>query len=153
VRINWYNGRITEGRQIVEELIGSKLDWGDAGARRWFDHGGCVLVGSEGVLRLTEHNASFELLPAEKFAGLQGPPRSLPRSPGHEREWLAACRGGEPAMGHFGYSGPLTEFVLLSNVATQFAEPLEFDPVAFRFTNHAGADAAARREYRSGWEL
>ncbi len=57
-------------------------------------------------------------------------------------------------MSHFGYSGPLTEFLMLGNVATLFPEViLEFDPIATRIVNHSEADAALKRIYREGWEL
>ena len=38
--------------------------------------------------------------------------------------------------------GPLVEFLLLANVATQFEDPLEFDPLACTIVNHPEADAA-----------
>ena len=77
----------------------------------------------------------------------------LPRSPGPEREWIQAIKGGDPAVSNFDYSGPLTEFILSGNVATQFEEPLEFDPVAGRFVDNDKANALMHFEYRKGWTL
>lgn len=142
-----------EGRRRVEEHLGRRLDWGDAGERKWKEHGGCLIVGAEGLLKSTEHNSSFTLLPEAKFAGFEGPPKTLPRSGSHEREFTAACKGGPPTMSNFDYAGPLVEFVLLANVATLFGQTLEFDPLACRVVNHSEADAALRREYRPGWSL
>jgi len=105
------------------------------------------------MLYAIAHNTSITLLPRDKFADLKEPPRRLPRSRGHEREWIDACKGGPPAMSNFNYGGPLTEFLLLGNVATLFDAELEFDPLAGRITNHAEADRALRREYRPGWSL
>ena len=154
VRLNWYNGsECPEGRALIEKLQGGRLDWGDAGEKRWKDHGGCLIVGSKAMLRLTEHNSSSWLLPVERFKDFVGPARTLPRSPGHERDWLAACRGGEPAMASFDYADALTEMVLLSNVATRFEGKIEFDPVACKVTNNPGADQALSRQYRKGWTL
>jgi hypothetical protein len=110
-------------------------------------------VGTEGMIHATEHNSSFTLLPEEKFAGFEGPPPTLPRSGSHEREWLQACKGGPPAMSNFDYSGPLAEFLLLGNVATQFPGPLDYDPVAMKISDSTEADSALRREYRAGWSL
>lgn len=46
VRLNWYNGQGgPEGRKLIEKLQGEKLDWGDAGEKKWKDHGGCIIVG------------------------------------------------------------------------------------------------------------
>jgi len=155
VRINWYNGAGTAPgpRDQIEEMMGRRLDWGDAGEKKWRDHAGCLLVGTKGMLHSTGHNTSFSLLPKDKFKDFEGPERSLPRSRGHEREWLDACKGGPPAMSNFDYACPLTEFVLLGNVATLFGHKIEFDPQALKIVNIAEANDALRREYRKGWSL
>ena len=152
IAIQWHNG-FMPGRKRVEELIGRQLDWGDAGERKWKEHGGCLIVGTEGMLRATEHNSTIFLYPEAKFADFKGPAPTLPRSGSHEREWIAACKGGRKAMSNFDYSGPLTEFLLLGNVATKFPGPLDFDPRGCKIVNHAEADAALRRQYREGWSL
>ncbi|MCK4292829.1 MAG: Gfo/Idh/MocA family oxidoreductase [Planctomycetes bacterium] len=155
VRINWYNGggRAPGPRGKIEEMMGRRLDWGDAGEKRWQDHAGCLLVGTKGMLHSTGHNTSYTLLPKDKFEGFEVPESSLPRSRGHEREWVDACKGGPAAMSNFDYAGPLAEFVLLGNVATQFEGKIEFDPAAMKIVNIAKANEALRREYRKGWSL
>ena len=42
---------------------------------------------------------------------------------------------------------------MLGNVATQFKEELEYDPLTGRIVNNADADAVAHPEYRQGWSL
>ena len=155
VTVNWYNGggRAPGPREKIEEMMGRKLDWGDAGAKKWDDHAGCLFVGSKGMLHANGHNTVVTLLPEEKFKDFQGPAPSLPRSRGHEREWLDACQGGPAAMSNFDYSGPLTEFVLLGNVATRFGKSIEYDPAAMKIVNLPEANAALKREYREGWSL
>ncbi|HON90412.1 MAG TPA: Gfo/Idh/MocA family oxidoreductase [Sedimentisphaerales bacterium] len=155
VTVNWYNGggRAPGPREKIEEMIGRKLDWGDAGEKKWADHAGCVLVGDRGMIHSTGHNASMTVLPEGRLTDAEKPAKSLPRSRGHEVEWLDACRGGPAAMSNFDYSGPLTEFVLLGNVATLFGKSIEYDPVAMEVTNSAEANEALKREYRVGWSL
>ncbi len=155
VRINWYNGagRAPGPRDQIEEMMGRRLDWGDAGEKKWRDHAGCLLVGTKGMIHSTGHNMSFTLLPEDKFKDFERPAPSLPRSRGHEREWLDACKGGPPAMSNFDYAGPLTQFVLLGNVATLFEQKIEFDPLAMKIVNVAEANKALSREYRQGWLL
>ena len=99
------------------------------------------------------HNTVVTLLPKEKFEGFAGPAPSLPRSRGHEKEWLEACQGGAAALSNFDYSGPLAEFVLLGNVATLFGKSIEYDPVAMQVIDLAETNAALEREYRAGWSL
>jgi predicted dehydrogenase len=155
VTIHWYNGggRAPGPRDKIEALLGRRLDWGDAGEKAWKDHAGCLLVGSEGMLHSNGHNTIFTLLPEGKFESLATLPESLPRPRGHENEWLEACKGGPAAMSRFEYSAPLTEFVLLGNVATLYGKAVEYDPAAMRVTNLPEADAALRRDYRRGWSL
>ncbi|UCG46912.1 MAG: Gfo/Idh/MocA family oxidoreductase [Phycisphaerales bacterium] len=155
VTVNWYNGpgQAPGPREMIEEHMGRKLDWGDAGEKKWKDHAGCLLIGTDGLLHSTGHNMSFTLHPQDKFEDFKGPERTLPRCRGHEREWLEACRGGAAAMSNFDYAARLAEFVLLGNVATQFDHQLEFDPRAMKITNDVRADKALRHEYRDGWSL
>jgi len=155
VRINWYNGpgQAPGPRLMIETLMGRPLDWGDAGEKKWADHAGCLLIGTEGTVHSTGHNMSFSLLPEEKFKDFEGPPKTLPRARGHEREWLEACKGGPPAMSNFDYADPLAEFVLLGNVATLVGETIQFDPVEMKILNNVEADGALRYEYRQGWSL
>ena len=42
---------------------------------------------------------------------------------------------------------------LLGNVATQFEETLEFDPIAMKIVNNAEADSLLQQPYRTGWSL
>ncbi|MHC4749612.1 MAG: Gfo/Idh/MocA family protein [Planctomycetota bacterium] len=155
VRINWYNGpgQAPGPRDMIEQMIGRRLDWGDAGEKKWQDHAGCLLMGNKGMIHSTGHNMSFTLLPVDKFKDFEGPPHKLPRARGHEQEWLNACRGGPAAMSNFDYAGPLAEFVLLGNVATLVGETIEFDPLEMKVVNNRQANAALEREYRLGWCL
>ena len=40
------------GRRQIEAHLGRQLDWGDAGERKWKEHGGCLIVGTEGMLKV-----------------------------------------------------------------------------------------------------
>jgi hypothetical protein len=157
VTLTWYNGRTgleEKGiRRKMEELVDRTFDWTTEDGDEWKDWSGIFIMGKNGILRSNAHNTEFTLLPEEKFKDFDRPPRSLPRSRGHEREWFDACRGGPPAMSNFDYAGPLAEFVLLGNVATLFGQQLEYDPVAMKIVNSPDADKALRREYREGWTL
>ena len=105
------------------------------------------------MLHANGHNTVVTLLPEEQFKDFEGPPESLPRSRGHEREWLDACKGGPAGMSNFDYSVPLTEFVLLGNVATLYGKAMEYDPQVMKVVNPTEANAALRRSYREGWSL
>ena len=155
VRLTWYNGggAVKEIFPKVQEVMGPPAAPGDRDKRRYSTFAGSFLVGEEGYVYGAGHSGTTVLLPDEKFADVEDPPRVLPRGGGPEREWSAACRGGTPGLSNFDYSGPQTEFLMLGNVATQFKGPLEYDPVAMKITNNTEADALLRSEYREGWLL
>jgi len=124
------------------------------------EHGGALIVGSKGMLRANEHNGGIFLYPEDKFPGEPKAPQRLPNSQGHERDWLAAARGGAPiasnglpTLSNFANTGPFIELLMLGNVATQFKEELEYDPLEGTIVNNAEADAVAHPEYRQGWSL
>jgi hypothetical protein len=152
VTVHWSNGW-PEGRRRIEQHLGRRLDWGDAGDKKWRDHGGALIVGSEGMIRATEHNSSFELLPADKFADFEGPAPSLPRSGSHEREWIAACKGGPSPMSNFDYAGPLNEMLMLGNIATRLGRAIEFEPLAMICPGDQEATKLLKSRMREGWSL
>jgi len=71
----------------------------------------------------------------------------------HIQEWIAACKAGKQPCASFEHSAPLTEMVLLGNVAVLSGEPIEWDSEKLQITNVAEANRFIRREYRQGWSL
>ncbi|HEY1381584.1 MAG TPA: gfo/Idh/MocA family oxidoreductase, partial [Gemmataceae bacterium] len=92
-----------------------------------------------------------KLLPEEKYAGFAPPPRSIPPSVGHYREWVEACKGNGTTTCHFGYAGPLAETVLLGNVAYRSGSAIEWDAAQMKIPNAPQAERFLRREYRGEW--
>ena len=151
------------------EMAPVKLVWYDGGLRparpdmvkdgEVMNANGVMLVGDDGVL-LTDWSTPWRLLPEERAKEYGKPPKVLTRSPGHQEEWLEACKGGSPAGSNFDWAGPLTETVLLGNVALrpQLREDLTrkkllWDSEKMAFTNHESANQFLRREYRQGWQV
>jgi hypothetical protein len=81
------------------------------------------------------------------------------RSPGHFAEWIRAIRGGQPATSNFpDYAGPLTETVLLGNLALWVAasgrgERVEWDAKEMESPNLPGLESVIRPTYRAGYTL
>jgi predicted dehydrogenase len=116
---------------------------------------GSLIVGENGKLYSPgDSGDNIRLLPRAKFEGFKRPDQTIPRSPGHHQEWINACKGGPPAMSNFNYSGPLTETVVLGNVAMRVpGVKLEWDAENLKVTNNEDANKYVRREYREGWTL
>ncbi|MBN1421919.1 MAG: Gfo/Idh/MocA family oxidoreductase [Planctomycetes bacterium] len=154
IRFTWHNGQAPGSRDLLEGLVEDDLDWGDKKEKRHFDHAGAVIVGAKGRIHATGHNATFRLLPASSFEGIEKDrPISVDHSRGHEMDWFIACRGGKPAWAAFEYAAPLNEFLMLGNVATQFEGPIEYDPIACAIAGRPEADAQLRFAYWEGWKL
>lgn len=116
---------------------------------------GDLLIGSKGsIYSDCPWNTRYALLPEKNFAAVKGgPPQTLPRSPGHHREWVEACQGNGTTFSDFEIGGPLTELMQLCNLATLVEGPVDYDTISGRVLNSKPADQLLRRSYRQGWTL
>jgi hypothetical protein len=81
------------------------------------------------------------------------PPKTMPRSSGHHKEWIQACKAGKPARSNFDFAGPLTEAVLLGTIAVRTGKKLYWDSKNLRITNVPDANKYINPPYRKGWYL
>lgn len=114
---------------------------------------GALFIGTKGILVTDTYANSVRLLPSSRMEGYQLPPRLLTRSPGHHRDWIRACKGGEPACSNFSVAGPFSEWVVLGCVALRFEGKLEWDARNMRVTNIKEANQYIRPRFRKGWGL
>jgi predicted dehydrogenase len=137
VQLTWYHG-VTgpdlEGQVTIPGFKNGVLFEGDKG-------------------QLVADYSKHKLLPEERFKDFQPPPKSIPSSIGHHREWIEAVKGNGTTTCPFSYSGALTEAVLLGNVSYRAGEELIWDAAKAQITNTAKAAALMGIEYRKGWEI
>lgn len=136
VKLHWYEGEAKAPAEIAAEL----------------PMNGSLFVGTEGRIAVA-HDAFPVLLPQDRFRDFVPPPPSLPESPGHHAQWIAACKTGSRTGSAFAYAAPFTETVLLGNVAYRAGGPIEYDPATGRVTNRPDASRWLSKEYRRGWEV
>jgi len=120
--------------------------------------GGSIFIGETGVLICGCYGRNPRVFPVEKMQALPRSPQRLERVPGsidgHEQDWVRACKDGKPASTNFDYAGPLSEVVLMGNLAVQFPNRLLlWDGEKMKVTNEPAADAYVHRQYREGWSL
>ena len=137
LRLSWYQGIYKPEAWLTNEIP------------RW--DSGVLFVGTDGML-LSDYGR-YVLLPEDKFQGFRPPEETIAPSIGHHKEWLRACKTGEPTTCHFGYAGPLTEANHLGNVAFRAGQKLEWDAANMKFPNFPDAEKYLGREYREGWKL
>jgi len=105
------------------------------------------------------YDASIEYQPSEndgsveKMKDYKFPPELLTRSPGHYRDWIRACKGGDPACSNFNVAAPFVEWMLLGVVALRVEGKIEYDPAKMRVTNNAEANKYLKPVMRKGWTL
>ena len=114
---------------------------------------GVVFVGEKGFLTTDTYGGSARLLPQERNDAYKLPPQSLTRSPGHHRDWIRACKGGEPGCSNFNIAGPFAEWIAMGVIALRVEGKLEWDSAKMRFTNSAEANRYVHPEVRKGWSL
>jgi hypothetical protein len=143
VQWTWYDGNL--GPPLPPEL--------EEG--RTLPENSTLIVGTRASVIAQANYFTVRIVPEVRMRELAPtlPPKTIPRIPGgdHFAEWINACKGGPAAGSHFGYSGPLTEMVLLGNVALRARRRIEWDSAAFRITNLPAANALLTKAYRPGW--
>ncbi len=115
---------------------------------------GSVLIGEKGTM-LLPHIGAPQLLPREDFADVKRPDLESKKGgrASHWIEFVDACRGEAETGASFDYSGPLTEAVLLGNVASFYPKKtLYWDATRGEITNLEEANEHLRRTYREGWK-
>ncbi len=90
-----------------------------------------------------------------RFIHTDPTPVDFPVSPGHFEEFILACKGGAPAMSNFpGYSGPLTETVLLGNLAVWAdGKKIEWDAKNLRAKNAPEVDIIVKPRLQHGYKI
>jgi predicted dehydrogenase len=148
VELTWWDGGLMPGRPAELE---DDMPFGDG-------DGGCLFVGTKGKLVCGCYGSKPRLLSRELRDAAKAVARSMPRIPGntngHEADWLRACKGGVPACSNFEVAGPLTETVLMGNLAIRFpGRKLAWDGGRMEVTNDPEANRFVHRTYREGFSL
>ena len=99
------------------------------------------------------YGANVRLLPEARHKEYTLPPQMLTRSPGHYRDWIRACKGGEPSCSNFSVAGPFTEWIVMGVIALHFEGKLEWDAANMRFSNNAEANKYIKPTFRKGWSF
>jgi predicted dehydrogenase len=142
LKLTWYEGT----RPPRPDALDDELEWPA--------EGGVLYQGSKGMIICGVYGNEPRLLPQRLHQEYRRPVKTLPRVPvSHEMDWVRACKSGQPAGAHFGYSGPLTEICLLGNVAKRVDGRIEWDAANLKVTNLPEANRYVRTEYRKGWSL
>ncbi|MGA0317766.1 MAG: Gfo/Idh/MocA family protein [Flavobacteriaceae bacterium] len=135
---------------------------------------GVLMIGEKGVISCDAYGEDAKLY--VKNEAVVESKKTIVNEPefGHQRQWVDACKAGFNSPEHkaltssFDYSGPLTETVLMGNIAIRSyllrsgsGREMEFigrkkllwDGEAMKIKNLEEANQFVGRAYRKGWEL
>jgi predicted dehydrogenase len=144
LKLTWSDGRIQP--PVPDEFKNGEQ----------FTLSGAMLIGDNGKITHDSHGASgVKIIPEEKMLEYNQPKPYLPRvNTSHEKDWIRACKDGNPASSSFDYGGPLTEMALLGMIAIRCKnEKLLWDSENLKFKNNEKANSLLHKEYRKGWSL
>lgn len=178
-------------KATAKNPVGLKMTWTDGGLRPFHpelipaDHhigsqdssNGVIMYGEKGIMTC----GTYGLNPKIYFNNgdiLNFEDKTVNEVPeyGHHSSWVEACKAGYKSSRHieltstFDYAGPLTESILMGNLAirsynirkknstnNRFNYPgrkkLLWDGSNMRITNFDEANQFVKREYREGWSL
>ncbi|HOA74503.1 MAG TPA: Gfo/Idh/MocA family oxidoreductase [Phycisphaerae bacterium] len=155
-----------------EDMPAVSLTWYDGGMRpprpRELEDGrelgegqnGLLFIGDHGTIMTSVAGRKPRLVPESRMRSYKLPPKTLPRSIGHFKEWVEACKGGQPTGSNFDFASRVTETVLLGCLALRpelreamNRQRLEWDGAKLAVTNLPEANAFIHTTYREGWEL
>jgi predicted dehydrogenase len=165
VELIWYDGGIKPKRPV--ELLP------DEAMGEW--DGGIIFEGTKGKLMAGLFGRNPTLLPTRKMKEIKLPPAKQPSVPrteeGHQTQWVNACKKGfgTYTSSAFSIAGPLTETVLMGNLAVlsyNYSETnakgernfpgrkkLIWDGPNMKISNFEPANQFVKRNYRDGWKL
>lgn len=167
IEMTWTDGGI---RPSHPDLIPPNDDLGEPGG-----YNGVMMIGEKGIIT----TGVYGMNPKLYLSGqpVQEAPKVVSDEPefGHQRKWIDAIVAGfdspeyKALTSSFDYAGPLTETVLMGNIAIRSyllrkkqlggrmdyyaRKKLLWDGDAMKITNLEAANQFVTREYRSGWKL
>lgn len=109
VELIWSDGGIQPGRP---EELGADEPFGDWG-------NGVLMVGTKGKLLADVYGRNPRLLPTSLMENINVP-ETLPRvKTSHEMDWINGIKEGYQPSSHLAKAGPLTETILMGNLAVR----------------------------------
>jgi len=81
------------------------------------------------------------------------PPKSIPPSPGHEREWLDCLKSRKQPSCNPEYHCKVDVPLVLANLSLRLGRSIRFDGASEKIVGDAEAARLATPEYRSPWKF
>lgn len=158
VYLHWIDGGMLPDRP--EELGADEAMGGS--------DGGVIIIGTKGKMMCECYGNNPQLLPTSRTKEVNVPQVKKRVPEGHYVQWVNGCIAGygvNELSSSFEYAGPLTESILMGNLALRSwnikdgkgrftgRKKLLWDAVNMKVTNFDEANQYVRRTYRDGYKL
>lgn len=158
VYLHWIDGGMLPDRP--EELGADEAMGGS--------DGGVIIIGTKGKMMCECYGNNPQLLPTSRTKEVNVPQVKKRVPEGHYVQWVNGCIAGygvNELSSSFDYAGPLTESILMGNLALRSwnikdgkgrftgRKKLLWDAVNMKITNYDEANQYVRRTYRDGYTL
>lgn len=141
VMVNWYDGDLKPARPTELE----------DGREMGFEGEGLIFAGDQGSIMCSFNGGNPKLIPESRMSAFHPPPKTLPRSAGHYREFIEACKGGPKPAANFEFEAPIAEALMLGNISLRTQQALRWDAASKALAGPAAATALLGPTHRSGW--
>jgi hypothetical protein len=157
----WYDGNpgdalkpVRPSAEVTKEIVSTLGSLPVAGALVIGEKGKLFSPDDYGARFLVSMNGQDEMIAGDSHEAAKAVPQSIPRSPGHMKEWFVMMQEGKPAFSNFDIAAYLTEIILLGCVALRVGEGvrMEWDGPNMKSKNLPEAAQFVSRENRAGWE-
>lgn len=155
INVIWYEGT-RDGKKLTPplELL--------QGTEKGYSGSGSLIVAENATLYSPDDYGASRKFIGKAAKDIKMPEKTLPRRGGNgdlqmKAEWFEAIAKNDPsiALSNFEYACPLTESILLGNIAmiANNNKRLVYDAANMKFTGTPEFDKYLSREYRKGWKL
>ncbi|HEY5327428.1 MAG TPA: Gfo/Idh/MocA family oxidoreductase [Mucilaginibacter sp.] len=155
ITLHWMDGGIQPERP---DELGPNERFGD-------DGNGTLFIGTKGKMMASTYGLNPQLLPTSRTAGVHVP-QTMARVPGqsdgHYGQWIEGCLAGygnTQLSSSFDVAGPLTEALLMANLAVRGHDlngghiKMLWDNENMKITNFDAVNQYVKRTYREGWTI
>jgi len=156
VTLHWMDGGIQPERP---DELGPSESWGGE------EGNGTLFIGTKGKMFASTYSDAPTLLPKSRTAEANAPQKwaRVPNGAGgHYKQWIEGCLAGygnTELSSSFDVAGPLTEALLMANLAVRGHSlrggrlKYEWDNENMKVTNFDAVNQYVKRQYREGWTL
>jgi len=113
---------------------------------------GCQFEGDRGSM-VVDYGSRVLFIDGKEMADVPEVPQSVPRSPGHQRNFLDCVRSREEPESNLDYVHNMTLPMLLGCISFRLGRKLEWDSARQRFIDDAAANRMLAPPYREPWHL